>query len=50
MSLRRVDFDLHFKLDCDWDWEWEWEWRPVDWRTPSAGFRDDEDFGRKVLK
>jgi len=48
MSLRRVDFDLHFKLDCDWDWEWEW--RPVDWRTPSAGFREDEDFGRKVLK
>jgi len=48
MSLRRVDFDLHFKLDCDWDWEWEW--RPVDWRTPSAGFREDEDFARKVLK
>jgi len=48
MSLRRVDFDLHFKLDCDWDWEWMW--RPVDWRTPSAGFREDEDFARKVLK
>jgi len=23
MSLRRVDFDLHFKLDCDWDWEFK---------------------------
>jgi len=30
MSFRRVDFDLHFKLD--------WDKRPAKWRTPSAGF------------